>query len=76
MSQPPPSLICGVALCDTVSDKDLLLNGGGIILPMAKTTRFLTFAPTADDSIRTSLPKEMRLALTSHKTIFYQGGGY
>ncbi len=26
---------CSV-LCDTISDKDLLLNCGGIILPMAK----------------------------------------
>jgi hypothetical protein len=40
---------------------------------MAKMTLFLAFAPTADDSIRTSLPKEIRLALTSHKTLFYQG---
>ena len=63
------------ALCYTVSDKDLL-NCGGIILPMAKSTRFLTFASAADDSIRTSLPKKIRMALTSHKTNFYQGGWY
>ena len=62
------------ALCDTVSDKDLLLNCGGIILPMVRMTLFLTFAPTADDSTRISLPKEIRLALTSHKNLFYQGG--
>jgi hypothetical protein len=41
---------------------------------MVRMTLFLTFAPTADDSIRTSLPKEIRLALTSHKNLFYQGG--
>ena len=64
------------APCDTVSDKDLLLNCGGIILPMAKMTPFLTFAPTADESIRTSLPKEIRLALTSHKTLFTKRGWY
>jgi hypothetical protein len=63
-----------LVLCDTVSDKDLLLNCGGIILSMARMTLFLTFAQTADDSIRTSLPKEIRLALTNHKILFYQGG--
>jgi len=62
------------ALCGTVSDKELFLNCGGIFLPMAKMTLFLTFAPTADDSIRTSLPKKIRLALTSHQNLFYQGG--
>ena len=62
------------ALCDTVSDKDLLLKCGGIIIPMARMTLYLTFAPTADVSIINSLPKELRLALTSHKKIFYHGG--
>ena len=37
-------------------------------------TLFLTFAPTADETIRTSLPKEIRIALRSHKALFYQGG--
>ncbi len=41
---------------------------------MARITLYLTFAPTADDIIRTSLPKEIRLALESHKNLFYQGG--
>jgi hypothetical protein len=58
-------------LCDTVSDKDLLLNCGGIIIPMDMMTLYLTFAPTSDDPIRPSLPKELRLALTSHKKLFY-----
>ena len=35
---------------------------------------FLTFAPTADGTIRTFLPKEIRLALRSHSAIFYTGG--
>jgi len=56
-------------LCDTIDNKDTLLNRGGIILPLGNMTLFLTFAPTADVTIRTSLPKEIRLALGSHKTL-------
>jgi hypothetical protein len=41
---------------------------------MAKMTLYMTFAPTAYDTIRTSLPKEIHLALKSHKNFFYQGG--
>jgi hypothetical protein len=37
-------------------------------------TLVLTFSPTADDTIRTSLPKEIRLALRSHEALFYTGG--
>ncbi len=37
-------------------------------------TLYLTFDPTADGTIRTSLPKEIRLALWSYKALFYQGG--
>jgi hypothetical protein len=37
-------------------------------------TLFLTFSPTADDTIRTSLPKEIQLALRGHKALFYNGG--
>jgi hypothetical protein len=47
---------------------------GGLILPFGGMTLFLTFSPTADDTIRTSLPKEIRLALRSHKALFYNGG--
>jgi hypothetical protein len=61
-------------LYDCVSGKDLLSNCGGIVLPMARMTIYLTFAPTADDTVRTSLPKEIRLALKSHKNLFYSGG--
>jgi hypothetical protein len=64
---------CSV-LCDKVNDKDTLLNCGGLILPMGQMTLFLTFALTADDTIRTSLPKEIMLALRSHKALFYQVG--
>ena len=52
-------------MSDTVSDKDTLLNCGGIILPMGQVPLFLTFAPAADDIIRISLSKEIRLALRS-----------
>jgi hypothetical protein len=48
--------------------------GGGLILPFGGMTLFLTFSPMADDTIRTSLPKEIRLALRSHKALFYNGG--
>jgi len=37
-------------------------------------TLFITFSPTADDTIRTFLPKEIRLALRIHKALFYTGG--
>ena len=64
---------CSV-LCATINDTDKLLNCEGIILPLRNMTLFLTLAPAVDDTIRTSLPKETRLALQSHKTLFYQGG--
>ena len=51
-----------------------MLNSGGLILPIGGMTLFLTFSPTTDDTIRTSLPKEIRLALRSHKALFYKGG--
>ena len=64
---------CSV-FCETVSDKDTLLNFRGMILPFRGMTLFLTFSPIVDDIIRTSLPKEIRLALRNHKALFYQGG--
>jgi hypothetical protein len=35
---------------------------------------YVTFAPPMDDTLRTSLPKEVRNALRNHKALFYQGG--
>jgi len=64
---------CGV-VCETGSDRDTLENCGGIILPMGHMTLYVTFSPTADDTVRTSLPKEIRLALRSHKALFYPSG--
>ncbi len=61
-------------ICETANDKDALLSLGGLILPLGGMTLFLTFPPTEDDTIRTSLPKEIRLALRSHKALFYNGG--
>ena len=61
---------CAV-ICETGSDKDTLENCGGIVLPMEQMTLYVTFSPTADDTIRTSLPKEIRLALRSHKSLFF-----
>jgi hypothetical protein len=34
----------------------------------------VTFAPTADDTSRTTLPKELRLTLINHKKYFFKGG--
>ncbi len=63
---------CSV-LCETISDKDVLLSFGGLILSFGGMTIFLTFSPTADDTIRASLSKDIRLALRSHKALFYNG---
>ena len=61
-------------LCEIVTDKDALLNFGGMILPFGGMTLFLTFSSTADETIRTSLPEKIKLALRSHKAMFYNGG--
>jgi hypothetical protein len=45
-----------------------------MILPIGGMNLFLTFSPVTEDTIRTSLPKEIRLALRSPKAIFYQWG--
>jgi hypothetical protein len=67
------SRFCSV-LCETTSDQDALLNCGGVVLPFGHISLFVTFAPSTDDTLRTSLPKEIRIALRSHKALFYQGG--
>ena len=61
-------------LYEIVSDKDALLNSGGLMLPFGGMALFLTSSPIADDTICTSLPKEIRLALPSHNAMFYNGG--
>jgi hypothetical protein len=66
------SRFCSV-LCDTTSDQDTLLNCGGVIVPWGSFTLYVTFAPTMDDTLRTSLPKNISIALRSHKATFYQG---
>ena len=65
-----------IVLCDTVSDKATLLavGGGGGILPLERHTLCVTFAPIVDDTARTTLPKELRLALIHHKKYFFKGG--
>ncbi len=64
---------CAV-ICETGSDRDTIENCGGIILPKEQMTLYVAFAPTADDTVRTSLSKEIRLALRSHKALFFPGG--
>ena len=60
---------------ENVSDKDALLSSSeGVILPFEGMTLFLSFSPITDDTIRTSLPKKIRLALRSHNALFYEGG--
>ncbi len=34
----------------------------------------MSFAPSTDDTTRTALPKELRLALIHHKDHFFKGG--
>ncbi len=40
---------------------------------MGQMSLYVTFAPTKADTIRTSLPKVVCLALRSHNALFYQG---
>jgi len=61
-------------ICETGSDRDTLEHCGGTILPMGQVSLYVTFSPTAYDTVRTSLPKEIRLALCSHKALFFSGG--
>jgi hypothetical protein len=67
------SRFCSI-LCETTCDQDALLNYVGIVVPFGHMSLFVTFAPSMDDTLRTSLRKEVRIALRSHKAIFYQGG--
>lgn len=67
------SRFCSV-LCETTSDQDALLNCGGLVIPFGHMSLFVSFAPSMDDTLRTSLPKEVRIALRSHKALFYSGG--
>jgi hypothetical protein len=64
------SHFCSV-LCDTTSDQDILLNCGGLVLPIGHMFLYVSFAPLMDDTLRTSLPKEARIALRSHTALFY-----
>jgi len=67
------SRFCTV-LCDTTSDQDTLLNSGGLVIPLGGISLYVSFSPTMDDTIRTSLPREIRIALRNHKDLFYPGG--
>jgi hypothetical protein len=64
------SRFCSV-LCETVSDKNIMSKCGGITLPMGQMSLYVTFAPMMDATIRISLPKEFRIALRGHKTLFF-----
>jgi hypothetical protein len=50
------------------------LNYGDVVVSWGPFTLYVIFAPTMDDALRTSLPKEIRIALHSHKATFYQSG--
>ena len=60
--------------CDTVSDKTVLLEVGGVIFQLNSHTIFVTFVPTVDGTARTALPMELRLVLIHHKNHFFKGG--
>jgi hypothetical protein len=64
------SRLCSV-LCDTTSDQGTLLNCWDIIMPWGPMTLYVTFDPTADDTLRISIPKVVRNALHNHKAHFY-----
>ncbi len=66
------SRFCSV-LCDTTSDQDTLLNSGGMVIPMGGIPLYVSFSTTTDETIRTSLSRELRVALRSHKEHFYSG---
>ena len=64
-----------IVLCDTVSNKTtLVLEIGKVILPLERHTIFVNFAPTVDDTARTALPKEIRLALIHQNKYFFKEG--
>ncbi len=44
------------------------------MVPFGHISLFVTFASSMDDTLRTSLPKEVRIALRSQKALFYQEG--
>jgi hypothetical protein len=60
-------------LCDMVSDKTTILELGVVILPLERHSIIVTFASTTDDTARTALPKELRLALKHHKDHISKG---
>ncbi len=44
------------------------------MVPFGHISLFVTFASSMDATLRTFLSKEIRIALRSHKALFYQGG--
>ena len=50
------SRFCSV-LCDTTSDQGTLLNCGGLVLPIGHMSLYVSFSPSMDDTLRTSLPR-------------------
>ena len=61
-------------LYDTTNDQDTLLKCGSLVLSIGPVSLYVTFAPSMDDTLRASLSKKVRIALRSHKALFYQGG--
>ena len=49
-------------------------NCGSILVPIGQISLYVTYALKMDDTIGTSLPKEVRIAIRNHKTLFYQAG--
>ncbi len=43
-------------------------------MPIGHMSQYVTFAPSMDDTLRTSFPEGVRIALRSHKALFYQRG--
>ena len=57
-------------LCDTTSDQDTKLNYGGQVLPIGHMSLYVSFAPSMNDTLRTSLPRKvvLRFAATRHSS--------
>ena len=51
----------------------LFFDYGGIVMPIGQMSMYVAFTPSMDDTIRSSLPREVCIALRSHKALFNEG---
>jgi len=65
--------LCYSVLCDTTSDQDTLLNWGGLVLPIGHMSLYVFFAPSMDDTLRTSFPRRFVSRSTATKPFSTKG---